>query len=65
MTQKFTSGYIIGIVIGVLLLITSNNTIAAQDQNNNTTTIAGQNQFNPVPFNEIPLIVINSSYGEY
>ena len=65
MTQKFTSGYIIGIVIGVLLLITSNNTIAAQDQNNNTTTIAGQNQFNPVPFNEIPLVVINYTYGQY
>ena len=77
MTQKFTSGYIIGIVIGILLLITSNNTIAAQDQNNTTTiagqnqsnttttTIAGQNQFNPVPFNEIPLVVVNYTYGQY
>jgi hypothetical protein len=78
MTKKFTYGYIIGIVIGVLLLIiTSNNTTAAQDQNNTTTiagqnqsnttttTIAGQNQFNPVPFNEIPLVVINYTYGQY
>jgi hypothetical protein len=77
MTQKFTSGYIIGIVIGILLLITSNNIIAAQDQNNTTTiagqnqsnttttTIAGQNQFNPVPFNEIPLVVVNYTYGQY
>ncbi len=33
MTKKFTYGYIIGIVIGVLLLliITSNNTTAAQE----------------------------------
>lgn len=78
MTKKFTYGYIIGIVIGVILLITSNNTIAAQDQNNTTTiagqnqsntttttTIAGQNQFNPVPFNEIPLVVVNYTYGQY
>ncbi|MGI9010941.1 MAG: hypothetical protein ACR2F1_07125 [Nitrososphaeraceae archaeon] len=76
MTKKFTYGYIIGIVIGVLLLITSNNTIAAQDQNNTTTiagqnqsntttTIAGQNQFNPVPFNEIPVVVVNYTYGQY
>jgi hypothetical protein len=73
---KFTYGYILGIVIGILL-ITSNNTIGAQDQNNttitttakqnqsNTTTIAGQNQFNPVPFNEIPLVVVNYTYGQY
>lgn len=67
----------LGIVIGVLL-ITSNNTIGAQDQNNTTitttakqnqsnttTTIAGQNQFNPVPFNEIPLVVVNYTYGQY
>jgi hypothetical protein len=76
---KFTYGYILGIVIGILL-ITSNNTIGAQDQNNTTitttakqnqsnttttTTIAGQNQFNPVPFNEIPLVVVNYTYGQY
>jgi hypothetical protein len=77
MTQKFSSGYIICIVIGILLLITSNNIIDAQDQNNTTTiagqnqsnttttTIAGQNQFNPVPFNEIPLVVVNYTYGQY
>jgi hypothetical protein len=74
MTKKFTYGYIIGIIIGVLLLITSNNTIAAQDQTNTTTiagenqsntTIAGQSQFNPVEFNEIPLVVINYNYGQY
>ena len=77
MTQKFTSGYIIGIVIGILLLITSNNIIAAQDQNNTTTiagqnqsnttttTLAGHNQFNPVPFNEIPWVVVNYTYGQY
>lgn len=76
MIIKFTYGYILGIVIGILL-ITSNNIIGAQDQNNttitttakqnqsNTTTIAGQNQFNPVPFNEIPLIVVNYTYGQY
>ena len=76
MIKKFTYGYIVGIVIGILL-ITSNNTIGAQDQNNttitttakqnqsNTTTIAGQNQFNPVPFNEIPLVVVNYTYGQY
>ena len=76
MIIKFTYGYILGIVIGILL-ITSNNTIGAQDQNNttitttakqnqsNTTTIAGQNQFNPVPFNEIPLVVVNYTYGQY
>ncbi|HEY8522792.1 MAG TPA: hypothetical protein VIL14_03440 [Nitrososphaeraceae archaeon] len=76
MIIKFTYGYILGIVIGILL-ITSNNIIAAQDQNNttitttakqnqsNTTTIAGQNQFNPVPFNEIPLVVVNYTYGQY
>ena len=78
MIKKFTYGYILGIVIGVLL-ITSNNTIGAQDQNNTiitttakqnqstttTTTIAGQNQFNPVPFNEIPLVVVNYTYGQY
>ena len=76
MIKKFTYGFILGIVIGVLL-ITSNNTIGAQDQNNttitttakqnqsNTTTIAGQNQFNPVPFNEIPLVVVNYTYGQY
>jgi hypothetical protein len=79
--KKFTYGYIVGIVIGILL-ITSNNTIGAQDQNNTTitttakqnqsnttttttTTIAGQNQFNPVPFNEIPLVVVNYTYGQY
>lgn len=74
--KKFTYGYILGIVIGVLL-ITNNNTIGAQDQNNttitttakqnqsNTTTIAGQNQFNPIPFNEIPLVVVNYTYGQY
>jgi hypothetical protein len=75
--KKFTYGFILGIVIGVLL-ITSNNTIGAQDQNNTTitttakqnqsnttTTIAGQNQFNPVPFNEIPLVVVNYTYGQY
>jgi hypothetical protein len=75
--KKFTYGYILGIVIGVLLLIASNNTIAAQDQKNTTTTttakhnqtnttttIAGLNQFNPVPFKEIPLVVINSTYRE-
>jgi hypothetical protein len=79
MTKKITYGYIIGIVISILLSITGNNTIAAQDQNNttintttakqnqtNTTTIIdGQNQFNPVPFNEIPLVVINYTYGQY
>ena len=78
MTKKFTYGYIICIIIGVLLLITSSNTIAAQGQNNTTatiaagqnqsnttTTIAGQNQFNPVPFNEIPLVVVNYTYGQY
>jgi hypothetical protein len=43
MTKKFTYGYIIGIVIGVILLLTNSNTIAAQGQNNATTT-AGQNQ---------------------
>src|SRR5918994_6459727 len=75
--KKFTYGYIVGIVIGVLL-ITNNDIIGAQDQNNTTittiakqnqsnttTTIAGQNQFNPVPFNEIPLVVINYTYGQY
>ena len=74
MNKKFTYGYIIGIVIGVILSLTSNNTIAAQDQNNTTTTIegqnqsntiAGQNQFSPVTFNEIPLVVINYTYGQY
>jgi hypothetical protein len=60
----------------VLLLITSSNTIAAQGQDNattiaeqnpsnTTTTIAGQNQFNPVPFSEIPLVVVNYTYGQY
>jgi len=77
--KKFTYGFILGIVIGVLL-ITSNNTIGAQDQNNTTitttakqnqsnttttTTIAGQNQFNPIPFNKIPLVVVNYTYGQY
>jgi hypothetical protein len=78
MTKKFTYGYIICIIIGMLLLITSSNTIAAQGQNittsiatvgqnqsNNTTTIAGQNQFNPVPFSEIPLVVVNYTHGQY
>jgi hypothetical protein len=64
MTKKFTYGYIIGIVIGVILLLTNSNTIAAQGQNNATTT-AGQNQFNPIPFNEIPLVIINYTYGQY
>jgi hypothetical protein len=73
---KFSYIYVIGIVIGVLLVITSTNTIAAQDQNNistiakqnqttTTTTVVGQNQFNPVPFNEIPLVVINYTVGQY
>ena len=76
MTKKFIYGSIICILIGILLLITSSNTIAAQGQNNtttiagqnqsNTTTpIAGQNQFNPVPFSEIPLVVVNYTYGQY
>lgn len=78
MTKKFTYGYIIGIIMGVILLLINNNTLAAQDQNNttiiagqnqsNTTTtitIADQNQFNPVPFNEIPLVVVNYTYGQY
>ncbi len=76
MTKKFTYVYIICIIIGVLLLITSSNTIAAQgqdnattiaeqNQSNTTTTIAGQNQFNPVPFSEIPLVVVNYTYGQY
>ena len=77
MIKKFTYGYIVGIVIGVLL-ITNNDIIGAQDQNNTTittiakqnqsnttTTIAGQNQFNPIPFNEIPLVVVNYTYGQY
>ena len=64
MTKKFTYGYIIGIVIGVILLLTNNNTIAAQDQNN-TATSAVQNQFNPIPFNEIPLVVVNYTSGQY
>ena len=64
MTKKVTYGYIIGIVIGVILLLTSNNTIAAQDKNNTATT-AGQNQFNPIPFNEIPLVVVNHTSGQY
>ena len=71
---KFAYGYIIGIVIGIILLITSNNTIVAQNQNstttgqnqsNTTTTTTGQNQFNPVPLNEIPLVVINHTNGQY
>ncbi len=78
MIKKFTCEYLLCIVIIVLLLITFSNTIAAQDQNNptitatanqnqsnTTTTIAGQNQFNPVPFNEIPLVVVNYTYGQY
>ena len=81
MIEKYTYGYIICIVIGILLIITttSNNTIAAQDQNNTNittttsaiqnqtkvaTAIAGQNQFSPVQFKEIPLVVINSVYRE-
>ena len=63
MTKQFTYGCI-GIVIGVILLVTSSNNIFAQDQNN-TTPIAGQNQFNPVPFSEIPLVVVNYTYGQY
>jgi hypothetical protein len=76
MIKKFTSGYIIGIVIGVLLII-GTNTIAAQDQNNTiltknikenqtnvTNAIASQNQFSPVQFKEIPLVVVNSVYRE-
>ena len=41
-----------------------------QNQTNTATTTAtniagGVNQFNPVPFNEIPLVVINYTYGQY
>ncbi|MGE5862434.1 MAG: hypothetical protein ACM31H_01570 [Nitrososphaerales archaeon] len=80
MTKKFNYRYIIGIAVGVLFLLISINTIAAQDQTNttnttttvirqnqtNTTTIAGGlNQFNPVPFDQIPLVVINHTNGQY
>ena len=78
MIKKFTCEYLLCIVIIVLLLITCSNTTSAQDQNNTTitatakqnqsnttTTIAGQNQFNPVPFDDIPLVVINYTYGQY
>ena len=66
MTKKVTYEYIIGITIGVLFLLISNNTIDAIAQNQtNTTTTAGLNQFNPVPFNEIPLVVINHTNGQY
>ena len=80
MIEKYTYGYIIGILIGILLITTtSNDNIAAQDQNKtttpaiakqnqtnttNTTPIAGLNQLSPVPFKEIPLVVINSVYHE-
>ena len=93
MIKKYTYGYIICSVIGVLLITTtSNNTIAAQDQKNNTTAIsaiakqnqtnttaisaiakqnqtnttaiAGLTQLSPVPFKEIPLVIINSVYHE-
>ena len=47
MTKKFTYGYIIGIVIGIILLLTNNNTIAAQDQNN-TTNITGKRKTSTV-----------------
>ena len=68
MTKKFTYGYIIIIAISTLLLMINHNIInvMAQNQtNNNTTTIDRQNQFNPVPFNEIPLVVINHTNGQY
>ncbi|HEX5186764.1 MAG TPA: hypothetical protein VFV86_07720 [Nitrososphaeraceae archaeon] len=71
---KFSYAYLIGIAIS-LLLITSTNSITAQDENKTsviakqnqttTTTIDRQNQFNPVPFNEIPLVVINHTNGQY
>ena len=67
MTKKFSYGYLIVIAISVLCLIIGNNTLdaVAQNQTNTTTTIDRQNQFNPVPFNEIPLVVINHTNGQY
>ena len=38
---------------------------AGQNQSNTTTPIVGQNQFNPVPFSEIPLVVVNYTSGQY
>lgn len=66
MTKKFSYGYLIVIAISVLCLIIGSNTLDAVAQNQtNTTTIEEQNQFNPVPFNEIPLVVINHTNGQY
>ncbi|MFB5601160.1 MAG: hypothetical protein ACE5SW_13145 [Nitrososphaeraceae archaeon] len=57
------------------MLITSNITITVDGQNQSSTnttnvtggnqTLVGQNQFNPVPFDEIPLLIVNSQGGNY
>ena len=64
----------ITITISLTILFTNSNPISAQDQNiisksigptqNKNDTII-MNKFNPIPFNEIPLVVINSTYGQY
>ncbi|HET7642284.1 MAG TPA: hypothetical protein VFK40_02155 [Nitrososphaeraceae archaeon] len=67
MITKFTYGTIIIIAISTLMLMITDNVlnVLAQNNTNNNTTIDKQNQFNPVPFNEIPLVVINHTNGQY
>ena len=67
MITKFTYGTIIIVAISTLMLMITDNVInvTAQNNTNNNTAIDRQNQFNPVPFNEIPLVVINHTNGQY
>lgn len=44
---------------------TTDTTVIRQNHTNTTTIVGGLNQFNPVPFTQIPLVVINHTNGQY
>jgi hypothetical protein len=73
MNEKINYGYLL-IIIFIMVLFTKSNDLIAQDQgvsiidkkyHQNKTTISASNEFFPVPFNEIPLVVINYTHGQY
>jgi len=74
MIKKTICIYIIGIFISILLSTINNNRIFSQNetdhtsflgQDQNTIIVTEQSKFNPVPFNEIPTVIINSQMNNY
>ena len=72
MNKKINYGYLI-IIIFIIVLFTKSNNLIAQDQgvsiidksHQNKSNLSASNEFHPVPFNEIPLVVINYTHGQY